>query len=110
MSATRKQRRSRPPRQRYALRLYVTGATSRSMEAIVRIKAFCESNLKDRYDLEIIDIYQRPQLARDDQILAIPTLIRSLPSPLRQFIGDLGKMDRILVGADLREHNEPATG
>ena len=91
---------------RYTLRLYVTGTTPHSMLAIGRIKAFCEENLKGRYDLEVIDIYQRPQLARDEQILAIPTLIRSLPDPLRQFIGDLAKLERILIGADLREYQE----
>ena len=94
--------------QRYTLRLYVTGATPNSVTAITRIKAFCEENLKGRYDLEVIDIYQRPQLARDEQILAIPTLIRSLPDPLRQFIGDLAKLDRILLGADLLKYNERA--
>jgi circadian clock protein KaiB len=90
--------------QRYTLRLYVTGTTPHSVEAISRIKSFCEEHLKGRYDLEVIDIYQRPQLARDEQILAIPTLIRSLPVPLRQFIGDLAKLERILIGADLREY------
>jgi circadian clock protein KaiB len=99
-------RAKRAPRmKRYMLRLYVTGATPHSVTAISRIKAFCEENLKDRYDLEVIDIYQRPQLARDEQILAIPTLIRTLPDPLRQFIGDLAKLDRILLGADLRKYN-----
>jgi circadian clock protein KaiB len=82
----------------------VTGTTPHSVKAIFRIKSFCEEYLKGRYDLEVIDIYQRPQLARDEQILAIPTLIRSLPAPLRQFIGDLAKLERILIGADLREY------
>ena len=97
---------ARPADQRYTLRLYVTGTNSHSMTAISRIKEFCEAHLKNRYDLEVVDIYQRPQLARDEQILAIPTLIRSLPDPLRQFIGDLGKLERILVGADLRSYQE----
>lgn len=98
----------RRAQQRYTLRLYVTGTTPRSLDAISRIKAFCEANLKGRYDLEVIDIYQCPQLARDEQILAIPTLIRSLPSPLRQFIGDLATLERILLGADLRKYQERA--
>jgi circadian clock protein KaiB len=96
----------RPSDQRYTLRLYVTGTTPHSVRAISRIKSFCEEHLRGRYDLEVIDIYQRPQLARDEQILAIPTLIRSLPEPLRQFIGDLAKLERILIGADLREYRE----
>ena len=95
-----------PAIQRYTLRLYVTGTTPHSVTAISRIKAFCEENLKGRYDLEVIDIYQRPQLARDEQILAIPTLIRSLPDPLRQYIGDLARLERILIGADLRKYQE----
>ena len=90
----------RAVQQRYTLRLYVTGATLLSTKAIHRIKSFCEEHLKGRYDLEVVDIYQRPQLAREDQILAIPTLIRYLPAPLRQFIGDLAHLDRMLVGAD----------
>jgi circadian clock protein KaiB len=94
---------ARPSGQRYTLRLYVTDTTTHSVTALSRIKSFCEENLKDRYDLEIIDIYQRPQLARNEQILAIPTLIRRFPHPLRQFIGDLAKLERILVGADIRD-------
>jgi circadian clock protein KaiB len=88
--------------------LYVTGTTVQSARAISRLKFFCETNLKGRYDLEVIDIYQRPQLARDEQILAIPTLIRTLPDPLRQFIGSLAKLERILIGADLRRYQERA--
>ncbi len=97
---------AKPRAQKYILRLYVTGATAHSLRAISRIKSFCEENLRGRYDLEIIDIYQRPQLARDQQIIAIPTLIRKLPDPLRQFIGDLAKLERILTGADLHTYQK----
>jgi circadian clock protein KaiB len=99
---------TRPTGQRYTLRLYVAGTTPHSVRALSRNKTFCEEYLEGRYDLEVVDIYQRPQLARDEQILAIPTLIRSLPDPLRQFIGDLAKLERILVGADLRDYQERA--
>jgi circadian clock protein KaiB len=86
----------------YVLRLYVTGMTPRSSEAFASIKAICEEHLKGRYDLEVIDIYQHPQLARDEQIVAVPTLVKSLPAPLRRFIGDLSDRERVLVGLDLR--------
>jgi circadian clock protein KaiB len=94
------------PGQRYVLRLYVTGTTFHSVTALSRIKTFCEENLKGRYQLEVVDIYQRPQLARHEQIVAIPTLIRSLPTPHRQFIGDLTRVERMLVGPDLRNYEE----
>ncbi len=86
----------------YVLRLYVTGSTPRSSRAIRSIKAICEEHLKGRYRLEVIDIYQRPALARDEQIVATPTLIRELPPPIRRLIGDLSDTDRVLVGLDLR--------
>ena len=84
------------------LRLYVTGMTPRSRRAIENIKNICEEYLKGTYDLEVIDIYQRPYLAKDEQIVAAPTLIRKLPSPLRRFIGDLSNKERVLLGLDLR--------
>jgi circadian clock protein KaiB len=88
--------------QRYVLRLYITGTTSRSARAIQNISDLCEKHLKNRYDLEIIDIYQQPVLARGQQIIAAPTLIKSLPMPLRKFVGDLSDSDRVLLGLDLR--------
>jgi circadian clock protein KaiB len=90
---------------RYLLRLYVTGMTPRSTEAFAAIKALCEQHLQGRYDLEVIDIYQHPQLAKDEQIIAVPTLVKKLPSPLRRLIGDLSNEKRVLLGLDLR----PAT-
>lgn len=88
--------------QTYVLRLYVAGANPRSSAAIRSITEICEQHLKDRYDLEIIDIYQQPTLARGEQIIAAPTLIKKVPMPLRRFIGDLADKERILVGLDLR--------
>ncbi|MES2306523.1 MAG: circadian clock KaiB family protein [Gemmatimonadota bacterium] len=88
--------------ERYLLRLYVTGMTPRSTEAIAMIKSICKEHLEGRYDLEVIDIYQHPQLARDEQIIAVPTLVKLLPAPLRRFIGNLSDKDRVLLGLDLR--------
>jgi circadian clock protein KaiB len=87
---------------RYVLRLYVAGATPRSTEAIFNIKKVCEEHLKGRYELEVIDIYQQPTLARGEQIIAAPTLVKKLPPPLRKFIGSMHDVDRILVGLDLK--------
>src|SRR5271157_2413554 len=87
---------------KYALRLYVVGMTPRSTEAIVNIKKICEEHLKDRYELEVIDIYRQPVLAKGEQIIAAPTLVKKLPLPLRKFIGSMADVDRILVGLDLK--------
>lgn len=91
---------------RYILRLYVTGTTPRSNRAIVNIRKICEEHLAGRYELEVIDIYQQPVLAEGEQIIAAPTLIKSLPLPLRRFIGDMSNTERILVGLDLRTEKE----
>ena len=90
----------------YTLRLYVTGTTPRSNRAIVNIRKICEEHLAGRYELEVIDIYQQPILAEGEQIIAAPTLIKSLPLPLRRFIGDMSNTERILVGLDLRVEEE----
>ncbi len=95
----------RPPKpktQEYVLRLYVAGTTSKSIRAVASIKEICESSLKNRYDLEVIDIYQQPVLMKGEQIIAAPTLVKKLPLPLRKFIGDMSDTERILVGLDLR--------
>ena len=86
----------------YVLRLYVTGMTPRSTEAFATIKALCEERLQGRYELEVIDIYQHPQLAIDEQIIAVPTLVKLLPAPLRRLVGDLSNHERVLLGLDLR--------
>jgi len=91
---------------RYVFRLYVSGSTPRSTKAIRNIRKICEENLTGRYDLEVVDIYQQPGLAGEQQIIAAPTLIKSLPLPLRRFIGDLSHSEPVLVGIGLR----PATG
>lgn len=87
----------------YVLRLYITGMTIRSSRAISNIKNICEEHLQGRYKLEVIDLHQQPQLAAGEQIIATPTLIKQLPSPLRRMVGDLSNTERILVGLDLRK-------
>ena len=89
----------------YVLRLYVTGTTPRSASAIANVKAICEEHLHGRYELEVIDLYQQPNLAKGEQIIAVPTLIKRLPPPLRRIIGDMSETDRVLVGLDLRKKN-----
>jgi circadian clock protein KaiB len=93
---------ARPGSPQYVLRLYVTGMTPRSARAIANIKEVCEEHLKGRYDLQVIDIYQRPVLSKGEQIIALPTLIKKLPPPLRRFIGDLSDRERVLIGLDLK--------
>ena len=91
---------------RYVLRLYIAGVSLRSSHAIANIKKICEEHLKGRYELEVIDIYQNPDLAKSAQVIAAPTLIKSLPPPLRKFIGDLHDTERILIGLDLKLKEE----
>ena len=86
---------------KYVLRLYIAGTTPRSSRAVANIKQICEHNLNGRYDLEVIDIYQKPALAKGEQIVAAPTLVKKLPLPLRRFIGDLSDTERVIVGMDL---------
>jgi len=87
--------------QSVALRLYVTGHTPRSIRAISNIRRICEERFPGSYKLEVIDIYQQPKLAQDDQIVAVPTLIKQLPEPARKLIGDLSDEKRVLLGLDL---------
>ncbi len=89
--------------EKYVLRLYVAGATRRSLAAIKNIKKICDEHLKDSCDLEIVDIYQQPSLAKGEQIIAVPTLIKKVPFPLRKFIGDMADQEKILVGLDLKQ-------
>jgi circadian clock protein KaiB len=88
----------------YLLRLFVSGMTPRSTVAIARIKAICEEHLNGRYDLEVIDIYQQPDAAKSDQIVATPTLIKKLPVPLRRLVGDLSDKRRVLLGLNITEN------
>ena len=83
------------------LKLYVTGATERSLRAIANLKAVCEQYLKGRYHLEVVDIYRRPELLRRDQIVAVPTLIKKLPVPVRLLVGDLSRTEQVLQGLGL---------
>ena len=87
----------------YKLRLYVAGQTPKSLRAFANLKVLCEAHLKGRYQIEVVDLLEHPRLARGDQIVAIPTLVRKLPPPLRKIIGDLSSTERVLVGLDVRE-------
>ena len=87
---------------RYVLKLYVAGQSPKSINAIANIKKLCEVNLQGRYVLDVIDLYQQPQLAQGEQIIAVPTLIRKLPPPLCRIIGDMSNTERVLVGLDVR--------
>ena len=91
---------------KYTLRLYVTGMTPRAQEAIRNLKKICEEELCDQYKLEIIDIYQQPELAVSEQIVAAPTLIKELPLPLRRLVGDMSDRDRVLVGLDIKPRRD----
>ena len=91
----------------YVLRLYITGTTPRSTEAIKNIKKICEEELKGRYDLEVIDVYQQPELAKEGQILAAPTLIRKLPLPLRKLVGDMSNKEKVIVGLEIAPKEHP---
>ena len=87
----------------YLLRLYVTGSSPASSRAIANIKEICEEYLKGRYVLEVVDLYQQPTLAKGEQIIAAPTLIKKLPLPLRRIIGDMSNFEHVLIGLDLRK-------
>ena len=88
--------------QRYMLRLYVAGQTAKSLVAFANLKQICEEHLAGKCTIEVVDLLENPQLAEGDQILAIPTLVRRLPPPIRKIIGDLSNTERVLVGLDLR--------
>jgi circadian clock protein KaiB len=93
---------SGPPSDVQILRLYIAGQTPRSVKAFANLKKICEEHLPGKYKVEVVDLIQNPQLAAGDQILAVPTLVRRLPEPVRKIIGDLSNIDRVLVGLDLR--------
>jgi circadian clock protein KaiB len=97
--------RKRMPKE-YQLRLYVAGQTPKSLAAFANLKKICEEHLAGQYHIEVIDLLKKPQLASGDQILAIPTLVRKLPEPIKKIIGDLSNTERVLVGLDLREQNQ----
>ena len=97
-----------PESRHYRLRLFVSGSTPRSTRAIQNIRAICEEKLQGRYDLEVIDIYQHPELVKPEEIVVTPTLVKKLPVPVRRIIGDLSDQERVLVGLDLVALEPPA--
>jgi circadian clock protein KaiB len=92
-------------RAKYVLRLYVTGMTPKSTHAIANVQKLCQKYLEGHYELEVIDIYQKPNLAKGEQIIATPTLIKKLPLPLRKLIGDMSDTEKFLIGIDLKSKN-----
>jgi len=91
-----------PKKYKYELRLYIAGKTPKSVAALTNLKKYCEEHLKDQYIIEVIDLLVQPQLAEGDQILAIPTLVRKVPEPIRKIIGDLSNEEKVLVGLNIR--------
>lgn len=98
----------RPPGPRFVLKLYVTGSTPRSVQAVQNIRKICEQHLRGHYKLEIIDLYQEPWRARRDQLAVAPTLIKKLPLPLRRLVGDMSKTENVLAGLDLKAERAAA--
>ena len=92
------------PSERWDLRLYTAGQSPKSLAALANLKRICDEHLAGRYSIEVIDLMKNPRLAKDDEIVAIPTLVRKLPAPLRKIIGDLSNEERALVGLQLRPH------
>ncbi|HWW42451.1 circadian clock KaiB family protein [Pedobacter sp.] len=88
--------------QKYELRLYVAGKTQKSVTALSNLKKYCEEHLSGQYSIEVVDLLLQPQLAEGDQILAIPTLVKKVPEPVRKIIGDLSNKEKVLVGLDIR--------
>lgn len=91
---------------KYILRLYITGTTNKSVLALANLKKICEEYLEGQYELEVIDLYQMPGLAKDDQIIAAPTLIKKLPLPFRRIIGDMSNVEKVLMGLELKKIKE----
>jgi circadian clock protein KaiB len=91
------------PEEKWMLRLYVAGQTPKSLTAFANLKKICEEHLEGKYQIEIVDLLVNPTLAKDDQILALPTLVRRLPAPMKKIIGDLSNTERVLVGLDIRQ-------
>jgi len=103
-----KPERASPSAEILELRLYVAGQTPKSLAALANLKRICDEHLKDKYRIEVVDLVRNPQLAQGDQILAIPTLVRRVPTPLRKIIGDLSNTERVLVGLDIRSSSASA--
>ena len=94
---------SDPSQNKYILRLYIAGQTSKSVTAFANLKRICEDHLKGKYVIEVIDLAENPQLAKKDQIIALPTLVKQLPPPVKKIIGDLSNTERVLIGLDIVE-------
>jgi circadian clock protein KaiB len=106
-SAARRPKKSRKAAgARYILRLYITGQTPRSLQSVENLRALCDKYLPGQFDLEIIDIYQQPAMAKEGQIIAAPTLIKSMPLPLRRLVGDFSDKERVILGLDLMLEQE----
>lgn len=101
-AAAKRAKKNGKPRRMYSLRLYITGQTPRSADSVLNLKQLCNEHLSGRFELEVIDIYQQPELAQRAQIIASPTLIKMLPPPFRRLVGDLSSRQRVLVGLDLQ--------
>jgi circadian clock protein KaiB len=106
MTSHKDRKNKRQSKVEWDLRLYVAGQSNKSLTALANLKKLCEEYLAGRYQIEVIDLLQTPQLAAGDQILAIPTLVRKLPAPIKKIIGDLSNQERALVGLDLRPSKE----
>lgn len=102
MTAEKKKTKSKNPEIGWQLRLYVAGQTPKSLAAFANLKRICEEHLEGKYSIEVVDLLVNPQLAKGDQILAIPTLIRKFPEPIKKIIGDLSNTERVLVGLDVK--------
>ena len=101
-TAKKTQKNAKPVNEKFELRLYIAGNTPKSMAALSNLKKYCETHLADQYTLEVIDLLLQPQLAAGDQILAIPTLVRKVPEPIRKIIGDLSNEEKVLVGLNIK--------
>jgi circadian clock protein KaiB len=102
------EKKNAPDSETWELRLYVAGQTAKSLTAFANLKRICEEHISGKYHIEVVDLLQNPLLARGDQILAVPTLVRRLPEPIRKIIGDLSDTERVLVGLDLRQREGQA--
>ncbi len=101
MKAAKEKNLSQAPEELYMLKLYVAGQTQKSVTAFANLQKICDEHLKGKYQIEVIDLLKNPQLAKGDQILAVPTLVRKLPPPLKRIIGDLSNTERVLIGLDI---------
>jgi circadian clock protein KaiB len=106
-----KRARKRAPKRaaRYALRLYITGQTPRSRQSVENLRALCDKYIPGQFDLEVVDIYQQPAMAAAGQIIAAPTLIKSMPLPLRRLVGDFSDQSRVILGLDIKMDEEPSS-